>query len=231
VYSAPTPVQSRSSESAERIPRIRYHGGYIAMDIERTTTTLLEGLFDSDNEAAWAMFDARYRPIVVAFARKLGMTESDAGDVAQETILQFLKEYKAGKYDRQRGRLRSWLIGIARFRVAGVYRKKASKREYRGESAMVIIPEEDAALETLWDTERRTIILQAAFKEMQATTKADDRNTKAFEMLVFNQIPIETVCAELDMTAQQAYLAKSRSAKRLKAIIDRLELVYDEGAP
>ena len=121
-------------------------------------------------------------------------------------------------------------MGIARFRVAGVYRKQATKREYRGESAMVILPEDDAALEELWDVERRTVILQSAFKEMQATTKADDRNTKAFEMLVFNQIPIETVCEELDMTAQQAYMAKSRSAKRLKTIIERLEQIYDEDA-
>jgi RNA polymerase sigma factor (sigma-70 family) len=203
----------------------------LLMDIERTTTAMLEGLFDSDNEAAWAQFDARYRPIVIAFARKLGMSESDASDVAQETILQFLKEYKAGKYDRQRGRLRSWLIGIARFRVAGIYRKKATKREYRGESAMIVLPDDDATLETLWNVERRTVILQAAFKEMRATTKADDRNTKAFEMLVFNQIPIETVCTELGMTAQQAYLAKSRSAKRLKIIVEQLELVYDEDAP
>ena len=72
----------------------------LAMDIDRTTTALLEGLFDSDNELAWSHFDARYRPIVIAFARKLGLSESDAGDVAQETILQFLKEYKEGKYDR-----------------------------------------------------------------------------------------------------------------------------------
>ena len=202
----------------------------LAMDIDRTTTALLEGLFDSDNELAWSHFDARYRPIVIAFARKLGLSESDAGDVAQETILQFLKEYKDGKYDRERGRLRSWLIGIARFRVAGVYRKKASKREYRGESAMITLPEHEAELDQVWDTERRTIILQAAFKELQNTTKTDDRNMRAFEMLVFNQIPVTAVCDELDMTAQQAYMAKSRTAKRLKDIIDRIEQLYDEDA-
>ena len=202
----------------------------LAMDIDRTTTALLEGLFDSDNELAWSHFDARYRPIVIAFARKLGLSESDAGDVAQETILQFLKEYKEGKYDRERGRLRSWLIGIARFRIAGVYRKKASKREYRGESAMVTLPENEADLDQVWDTERRTVILQAAFKELQNTTKTDDRNMRAFEMLVFNQIPVTAVCDELGMTAQQAYMAKSRTAKRLKDIIDRIEELYDEDA-
>jgi len=199
-------------------------------EASRTTTALLNSLHDGDNEAAWRQFDDRYRPILIGFARRLGLPEADAVDVAQETTVQFIKEYREGKYDRERGRLRSWLIGIARFRVAGVYRKKASKREYRGESAMITLPEHESELEQVWDTERRTIILQAAFKELQNTTKTDDRNMRAFEMLVFNQIPVTAVCDELDMTAQQAYMAKSRTAKRLKDIIDRIEQLYDEDA-
>ena len=196
-------------------------------EIERTTTALLEGLFDHDNEAAWSQFDARYRPIVTAFARKLGLGESDASDVAQETIVQFLQEYRDGKYDRERGRLRSWLVGIARFRVAGIYRKKGVKREYRGESAMVALPGDDEC-STLWNQERRTVILQLAMQELRATTRAHDRTIKAFEMVAMNQVPVATVAAELEMTDQEVYLAKSRTAKRLRTIIERLEQTYDD---
>jgi len=198
-------------------------------EIERTTTALLEGLFDRENEAAWSQFDARYRPIVVAFARKLGLGESDAADVAQETIFQFLQEYRDGKYDRERGRLRSWLVGIARFRVAGIYRKKGVKREYRGESAMVSLPNDDEC-STLWDNERRTVILQLAMEELRATTKSHDRTIKAFEMVALNQVPVATVAEELEMSDQEVYLAKSRTAKRLRTIIERLEQTYDEDA-
>lgn len=199
------------------------------VDIERTTTALLEGLFDHDNEAAWSQFDTRYRPIVIAFSRKLGLSESDASDVAQETIFQFLQEYRDGKYDRDRGRLRSWLIGIARFRVAGVYRKKGVKREYRGESAMVTLPNDDEC-STLWDQERRTVILQLAMQELRATTRAHDRTIKAFEMVAMNQIPVATVASDLDMTEQEVYLAKSRTTKRLRSIIERIEQTYDDEA-
>ncbi|MFP8879425.1 MAG: sigma-70 family RNA polymerase sigma factor [Myxococcota bacterium] len=199
------------------------------VDIERTTTALLEGLFDHENEAAWSIFDARYRPIIIAFARKLGLNESDANDVAQETIVQFLKEYRDGKYDRSRGRLRSWLVGIARFRIAGVYRKKSVKREYRGESAMITLPDEEE-LSTIWDNERRTIILQHALQDLRATTKSHDRTIKAFEMLVLNQMPVATVAEQLEMSDQEVYLAKSRTAKRLRTIIERLDKVFDEEA-
>ena len=39
------------------------------MDLERTTTALLNGLFDPRNAAAWETFDRRYRPILVGFVR------------------------------------------------------------------------------------------------------------------------------------------------------------------
>ena len=199
------------------------------VDIERTTTALLEGLFDHKNEAAWSQFDARYRPIVVAFARKLGLGESDANDVAQETVFQFLKEYREGKYDRDRGRLRSWIIGIARFRIAGIYRKKGVKREYRGESAMVTMPNEDECSK-LWENERRTVILRMALHELRATTKSHDRTMKAFEMVAINQVRVATVANDLEMTQQEVYLAKSRTAKRLRTIIEKLDETYDENA-
>ena len=201
------------------------------MDIERTTTSLLEGLFDTDNEIAWSHFDARYRPIVLGFARKMGLSESDASEVAQETIVQFLKEYKEGKYDRERGRLRSWLIGIARFRVAGVYRGKSNKREYRGESAMITLPTDEDACESIWDTERRTVILQQALRELRANSKATDQTIQAFEMLVLNKMPVATVAETLDMSRDEVYMAKSRTAARLKDIIDRFEQLYDEDEP
>ena len=164
---------------------------------------------------------------MVAFARKLGLSESDASDVAQETIFQFLKEYKEGKYDRERGRLRSWLVGIARFRVAGIYRKKGVSREYRGESAMITLPNDDE-LSTIWEDQRRTVILQKALEDLRATTKSHDKTIRAFEMLVLNQMPVSAVTDELGMTDQDVYLAKSRTAKRLREIINRLEKVYDE---
>lgn len=199
------------------------------IDVTRTTTVLLEGLHDAGNESVWQEFDTRYRPIVEAFARRLGLRDADAADVAQETMVQFLGEYQDGKYDRERGRLRSWLMGIARFKIAGVYRKRASKREARGDSAMMNL-EDDARLTLIWDDERRAVVLRAAMEELRTTTKASDRTVRAFEMLIMHQVPVATVAEEMNMSAQEVYLAKSRMAKRLREIVERLEQAFDGDA-
>ena len=67
------------------------------MDLDRTTTALLSGLFDPRNAAAWEAFDRRYRPILMGFVRNCGVRESEAAEIAQETIVRFFEEYREGK--------------------------------------------------------------------------------------------------------------------------------------
>ena len=196
-------------------------------EASRTTTALLNSLHDGDNEAAWRQFDDRYRPILIGFARRLGLPEADAVDVAQETTVQFIKEYREGKYDRERGRLRSWLLGIARYRVAGIYRKRATSRVSRGESAIVDL-HRDQEIEEAWDTERRMIILRAALDKLRNTTKIAEKTIRAFEMVALQQQSTAQAAAELDMSENDVYLAKSRVASKLREIVAALEKVYDE---
>ncbi len=57
----------------------------------RTTTKLLDALRDHDNEPVWAHVDARYRPVIAALARRLGLNASDAEE-------HFFKEGYPPKY-------------------------------------------------------------------------------------------------------------------------------------
>ena len=197
------------------------------LDLTRTTTVLLDGLAEDANPEAWSEFDRRYRPIIFGFARRLGLTDADAADAAQETMTQFLSEYRAGRYDRTRGRLRSWLMTIARTKVAGLYRKRGSKREVRGESAMVDLSDEQT-LSGIWDNERRTVVLREALTKLRSSTRLNEKTLQAFEMLVLNQVPVVAVADELEMTRDDVYLAKSRVARRLRDIVASIEAVYDE---
>src|SRR5882672_6361039 len=98
----------------------------------KTTTLLLAGLTDPANREIWREFDDRYRPVLQAFARRLGLADEDADEIAQDVLARFVERYRAGEYDRERGRLRSWIFGIARTRVADWRRSRARRREERG---------------------------------------------------------------------------------------------------
>ena len=192
----------------------------------RTTTTLLENLRDPDNASAWQRFDARYRPVLIAFARKLGLGDEDAADAAQETLVRFVGLYGAGTYRRERGRLSSWIIGIARNCIIEQRRARATRREWRGMSALKELPD-DNHLSKIWDAECDREVLRHAIRSLRRETRIDARTISAFELLAFRQLSPSEVAVKLDMTMNEVYLAKHRCLKRLRLIITSLEAAYE----
>ncbi|MCA9243115.1 MAG: sigma-70 family RNA polymerase sigma factor [Phycisphaerales bacterium] len=193
-----------------------------------TTTELLDGLRRPGDQAAWEQFDQRYRPILLGYLRRGGLDENDAADVAQETMTDFLREYQRDKYDRDQGRLRSWLIGIARNRVADARRRAARRREARGESAIADMPD-DADHEAIWDAEQRRHILTLAVQELRDTSRFNTRTLEAFERVALRQEPLDRVSEELGLSPQEIYNAKNRVVERLREILQRYEAGFTEG--
>lgn len=189
---------------------------------------MLTGLLDPDNHTIWQEFDARYRPMIMAFSQRLGLTEDDAADVAQETLVRFIRDYRAGKYDRQRGRLRTWIIAMVKARTVDLKRSRAARREVRGESAIVDIPAENE-LDQIWEAERRQVLLRQALSELRAQTRLNERTLLAFEEYVIRGRPVSEVARALGVTDHDVYMAKNRVADRLRETLQRLDDLFDDG--
>jgi RNA polymerase sigma factor (sigma-70 family) len=199
------------------------------MDINRTTTAMLDALHDAGNADVWEQFDRRYRPILIGFARNLGLTDQDSADIAQETLARFLSEYRNGRYDREKGRLGAWLVGIARYRILDLRRRSAGKYQLAGESAIMDLDDEKN-LSRVWEDERRHAVLRIAMEELQENSRTDPKTIKVFEMLMVHSVPPQAVADELEITVHDVYLAKSRVAQRLRKIVERIESEYDDDA-
>ena len=186
-----------------------------------TSTALLAGLYDAANDEIWREFDGRFRPLLVSFGCRLGLSAEDAADAAQETLLQFVRDYRAGKYDRTRGRLSAWLMGIARNRLMDARRSKIARREVRGESAIVAIPDESHFSE-LWDAECRQTVLDQALREMAESSRVSKQTWQAFRMHVVERISAEDVATRLGTSIRAVYLAKHRYLQRLRETVESL---------
>ncbi|MCA9305582.1 MAG: sigma-70 family RNA polymerase sigma factor [Phycisphaerales bacterium] len=194
------------------------------IDLTRTTTQLLEGLRHSDDAEAWMQFERRYRALLHNFARKLGLSDADAEDAAQEAITRFITEYRQGKYDREKGQLRAWLIGIVRYRVLEARRRQARNAQpLPGDDLL----EDEQGLTRIWDQERREHILRNAMEQLRTQTSMADKTLNAFDLLVTRQMSPKDVAQSLGMSVHDVYLAKNRCATRLREFIEQLETVYD----
>ncbi|MBL9000820.1 MAG: sigma-70 family RNA polymerase sigma factor [Phycisphaerae bacterium] len=199
-----------------------------------TSTAILDGLSDPNNHALWAEFDARFRPVIEGVAMKMGLSRDEAADVAQQTLVEFAAAYKAGKYERGRGRLRSFLLGIARFRITDVMRARAKRRGQRGDSALqdrqagTHFKPAEQALADAWEKARLKFILKAAMRELREKTRIDENNLAAFEMLVVKGLSPEQVSASCGMSVAQVYVIKTRVSARLREIVNRMKTEYEK---
>jgi DNA-directed RNA polymerase specialized sigma24 family protein len=116
-----------------------------------TSTQLLDSLKDESNQEVWAGLDARYRPILEGVTRRLGLLTEDAADVAQETLTRFVRDYRLGKYERGKGRLRTWIMTIARHRSIDLLRAHSRSLVRHGDTAMGVEPSEEA-VQSAWES-------------------------------------------------------------------------------
>jgi len=189
-----------------------------------TSTTLLEGLRDHGNTAAWQRFDECYRPMVLKFAAKLGLNDHDAQDAAQDTITAFIEGYRAGRYDRSRGRLRSWLFAIAQRKILDIRGKLGREMVLsdRTDATGFLASVPDAgSLEEAWNDEWERHRLQRCLTAIEPDF--DERTLTAFRLYVIADWPAERVADHLGMTENAVYGAKHRVLNRIREIDARLE--------
>lgn len=187
-----------------------------------TNTELLRDLADPSNRAVWEEFDARYRPVLEGFARRLGLSDGDAEEVAQASLARFVEEFRAGRYERGRGRLRGWLFSIARARALDLRREQARRREVRGESALGALPD-DETMSALFDEQWRAALLRQAFEALRERTRTDPKTVRVLELMLHEQKKAPEVAAALSMPVEQVHLAKHRALKRLRELVAELE--------
>lgn len=191
-----------------------------------TTTKMLDGLHDACNDAVWRALDERYRPILMGFLRHVGLDPGDAAEIAQETFVEFVTAYRAKRYDRSKGRLRSWMIGIARNKVAAWRRSRGVRREQHGVSAIADLPDEHR-LTQIWDAQCRESVLRNALKSLREDGETAPATIAAFDLYVIEGRPPAEVAETLGLSVRAVYLAKHRCLQRLKGIIAALTAAYE----
>lgn len=198
----------------------------------QTTTRLLDELRDPANDRAWVGFDARYRPVLAAFGRRLGFSSSDAEELAQATLAEFAKAYRDGRYERGQGRLSSWLIGIARNVGSGMRRAQGRGGPMGGDTQLGAVAGDlgdEKHLSQVWAREREQAILADALQALRSSARLEPHTLKAFELFTLRGVPAEEVAAECGIDVDTVYVIKNRLTKRLREIVREMTTAYEEG--
>lgn len=183
-----------------------------------THSVLLSKLKHFDEQSAWGLVDGHFRAPIEALARRSGLEQAEVQDVVQDTLLTFARLHRAGGYDPAKGRLRSWLFGIAQKQIAvALRRQQRSRREQAPGLSQLAID----ALEGHWHEEWERHLLRRCLRRAQLEVLP--RTFEIFSALTFSEESPAALAARLGVPITVIYNAKSRVSKRLQELVLELE--------
>ena len=195
-----------------------------------TRQSLLERLRNWDDGPSWKDFFDTYWKLIYGVARKAGLSDSEAQDVVQETIIAVARKMPEFRYDRSIGTFKGWLLKLTRWRITDHLRKKARQhngqwlpREIPAEPDVLeqYVPEAGFDLEGVWETEWKEQLLETALDRVRE--RADCREFQMFHLLMCKRVPAREVARHLGAKLAEVYFAKYKISAAVKKEVRRIE--------
>ena len=82
-----------------------------------TRSSLIQRLKATINGESWEEFFHTYWELIYNVARRAGLSEADAQDIVQETVLKVHNSLDRFEYNRKRGTFKGWLRTVTRSRL------------------------------------------------------------------------------------------------------------------
>ena len=194
-----------------------------------TSTTLVGRIKFLDDNTSWQDFDAKYRKIILGLAKKLGLTDAEAADAAQETFLAVAKHIGKFEYDSSRS-FTAWLLKIARSKITDQFRKRlpvhAGAARQDGDTVRTATVERipnptSRGFEAKWDSENREQVQITALEKLRSISKP--KHFQIYHALAVKGWPVAKVVATFGVNANQVYKIKERLTEKLRDEAVRLE--------
>ena len=214
-----------------------------------TRPSLLARLKDWSQQTAWREFDHDYAPLLRNVARKAGLTDVEADEVAQETLIAVAKKIGEFKHAGNRGSFRAWLYQQARWRIADQFRARArasshpafghplpsdgrgaggegpsedasTANSFHHETSIAAVLETDPAFEGVWDLEWEEHLRQGALARVKRQVSA--RQFQLFDLHVLQGLSVAQTAEAAGTTMAAVYMAKSRVGRLTRGETKRL---------
>ena len=190
----------------------------------KTRRSLLSRLRDLDDRDSWRTFFDLYWRLLYNVARRAGLTEADAQDVVQETVVAVARQMPEFRYDQAKGTFKQWLFRIVRRRVAD-HLRRVYRQPPKGELAFDPLAEDEESATVApddrtgefgaaWEQEWKQAILDAAVARVRE--QANPKHFQVFDYCVRQGWPAGKVATTLGMNIAQVYLARHRVSQAVK---------------
>ena len=171
---------------------------------------------DEIDQSAWENFVGLYTPLLLHWARKVGLKQPDAADLIQEVLAIVFRRLPDLKYDRQ-GSFRGWLrtVTLNKYRE----RRRIKTLPLVDESASFVeglasVPQ----AESTWDLDYGRLLLIQAMDKMQCDF--EPATWQALLAVMRENLSVEQASKQHNVSPWTIYSARSRLMRRLRDQLD-----------
>ena len=204
-----------------------------------TRHTLLNRLKDWGDQTSWQDFFDTYWQLIYNVATKAGLSDAEAQEVVQETVIAVARKIGEFKADPARGSFSAWLMQLTRWRIADQWRKRRAEPALNAASGAVgepalgpddtgstgpieRIPDPaSTALDAAWREEWEKHLLAVALERVKQ--QVSPRQFQMFDMHVRQQLSVQETARILQASVASVYMAKHRVARLVKKEVRKLE--------
>lgn len=202
-----------------------------AADPAATRSSLIHRLHDWSDHGSWQDFFDTYWKLLYAVALKAGLSETEARDVVQETVVAVAKQMRNGGYDRTKSSFKNWLCLITRRRIIDHFRKRtdpklravppAGEGTSHTETMSRVPTPASLDFDSVWEGEWQKNLLDAALGRVKQ--QVAPKQYQIFDLSVLRNLPAGQVTKLLKVNTAQVYLARHRVGALIKKEFKRLE--------
>src|ERR1051326_578902 len=165
-----------------------------ANELIPTRQSLLSRLKHWDDQESWRDFFETYWRLIYSAAVRSGLSDAEAQDVVQDTVIAVAKKIEDFKYDPAVDSFKGWLLYLTRKRIALQYRRRERERggPARVSELSELTPEvEDLAdpagadLEAVWEEEWKRNLWDTAIA--RAKRQSSPKQFQIFNLYVVKE--------------------------------------------
>ena len=188
-----------------------------------TSVSLLERLRLEPDAASWQRLVDLYAPLIRDWLRQQSLQLADADDLAQEVLVVLVRELPHFQH-RRKGAFRAWLHKITVNRLRDFCRARQTRPAATGDSGVMRMLEQlddpHSELSRVWEQKHDQYIVQRALKLIES--EFAPTTWRAFWRVTHDGVDADAVAADLGVSINAVFIAKSRVLKRLRAEIEEL---------
>jgi RNA polymerase sigma-70 factor (ECF subfamily) len=187
--------------------------------MSETSASLLDRLRLRPDDASWRRLVDLYTPLIRHWLRRASVPEADADDLVQEVLTAVVAELPRFCYDRDRGSFRAWLRVVTTNRLRAFWRAQHGRPTATGDSAfreqvLDQLADPHSDLSRLWEREHDQHVARRLLALLEP--EFEPSTWHAFRRVVLDGLKAAEAAAELGLSVNAVFIAKSRVLRRLR---------------